>query len=1263
MAGPVFSKVASELDFPKEEQEILRFWKERRIFEKTLERPAPKGPFVFYEGPPTANGLPHNGSVLTRVIKDLFPRYKTMRGYSVPRKAGWDTHGLPVEVEVEKELRIHGKAAIEQYGVEPFVKKCIESVFRYTKEWEWLTERVGFWVDLRDAYVTYHRSYVESEWWALSELFKKGLLYQGHKIVWWWAQGGTALSAGEVGQGYRAVDDPSVYVAFPLRTNDPALQDASLLVWTTTPWTLPSNMYAAVHPDFDYVVAKGRDGTNGRRIVVAEALLEGLCKKIGVHGVERRLKGRELEGWEYDPPFDVYKEWGELRLARAGTPADTVRAAWRVVLAPFVTLDSGTGIVHIAPAFGEDDHDVFRKELARLSPSASSGAGEPFEALKLFCAVKPDGTFVGEVERPDGTMKAVLERYAGRWVKDCDKEIQHDLKDKGLLLHAEQYRHDYPFCWRADSDPLIQYARPAWYIKTTARIQGAIANNQEVHWLPEHIKNGRFGDFLANNVDWALSRERWWGTPLNVWICDKDADHKEAPASVAEIESHNPRAFEHFHVARRADPSLSEHLAVHKPWIDQVTFACKHAGCGGTMRRVPEVIDCWFDSGCMPFAQWGYPHAPGSKEQFERSFPADFISEAIDQTRGWFYSLLMISSLVFDAPYPHPFKTCIVLGHVSDKEGKKESKSKGNYTLPEIVLDKVAMEFAVWPRGDRIKVADDDATAFIAQEDFDGMDLGDHVKGARVRLYRADAPSNAIDVTLRPYSGAMRRRVIVLHPDHCQALGLVPTSNTVLPTEVPRLPPEQRVVVEDPESPAPGADAFRWFFYASSPPWSATRHSLANVRALQKEFAVKLRNVYSFFTIYGSIDGFHPYPRHELPREKRPELDRWVRSELAITVRDVTAALDAYDVFGAAQKLVALVDSLSNWWVRRSRSRFWKAGWDEDKRGAYETLYECLVTIAKITAPFTPYASEVMWRNLVWGPAAAPSQASVAAAAPYGDASVSGSFSGAVPESVHLADWPDFVEADIDEPLSKKIATVRALVSLGLQVRTQAKIKVRQPLSTARIITAALGDFGESETRQIAEELNVEEVRFVPMGEAEQFVAVRLKPNFRSLGQKGLGKQAQVLKKTMAALASAESALLAARILADESASLDGVALERNDVEVEFVAREGFAAAGDRAGVVVLDTRIDDALRDKGLVREIVNRVQTVRKEMGLEYTDRIRLSVVGSARVSRVVESASELLAAEVLAVAVLTEGMLGAVEREVDLDGEGVKIAVARA
>src|SRR5580658_9841613 len=604
---PLFAKVPSDLDFPREERETLAFWKERRIFEKTLSKPSPRGSFVFYEGPPTANGLPHNGHVLTRVIKDVFPRYKTMRGWSVARKAGWDTHGLPVEVEVEKELRIHGKAAIEEYGVEPFVKKCIESVFRYTKEWEELTERVAFWVDLRDAYVTYHRSYVESVWWALGELFKKGLLYQGHKVVWWWAQGGTALSSGEVGQGYRTVDDPSVYVAFPLVGDE----NLALLVWTTTPWTLPSNMYAAVNAALDYVVAQA---TDGRRYVVAKGLVDGLAKKLaGGLVVEKELKGRDLVGSAYRPPFDLFAD-------EARGFEDVI---WRVLAADFVTLDAGTGIVHVAPAFGEDDHEAHRR-VSRERPD-----------LPLFCAVKPDGTFIDR-----------FEMCAGRWVKDSDKAISHDLKDRGLLIHAEQYRHDYPFCWRAEGDPLIQYARPAWYIRTTSSIDQAIANNRAVHWLPAHIKEGRFGDFLAHNVDWALSRERWWGTPLNVWVCEKDPEHKEAPDGLSYIEKRNPHAFDHFHAARRADPTLSEHLVVHKPWIDQVTIPCER--CGGVMRRVPEVIDCWFDSGCMPFAQWGYPHAPGSKEKFEKSFPADFISEAIDQTRGWFYSLLMISTLVFD---------------------------------------------------------------------------------------------------------------------------------------------------------------------------------------------------------------------------------------------------------------------------------------------------------------------------------------------------------------------------------------------------------------------------------------------------------------------------------------------------------------------------------------------------------------------------------------------------------------------------------------
>ena len=1187
MAEPLFARVSTELDFPREEREILGFWKARRIFEKTLEKPAPRGSFVFYEGPPTANGLPHNGHVLTRVIKDLFPRYKTMRGWSVPRKAGWDTHGLPVEVEVEKELRIHGKAAILEYGEERFIKKCIESVFRYTREWEELTERVAFWVDLKDAYVTYHRSYVESVWWALSELHKKGLLYQGHKVVWWWAQGGTALSSGEVGQGYKQVDDPSVYVAFPVVGEE----NLSLLVWTTTPWTLPSNMYAAVRPDIEYVVASAKDG---RKFIVAKGLMDALAKKIGGLTVERSEKGSELVGLRYRPPFDLYKGQDE------GTPI------WSDIAADFVTLATGTGIVHIAPAFGEDDHEAHRKLLAQ-HPS-----------LPLFCAVEPDGTFV-----------AGFERYAGRWVKDCDKEIQHDLKDKGLLVHAEQYRHDYPFCWRADSDPLIQYARPAWYIRTTALKDKAIENNRAVHWLPDHIKEGRFGDFLANNVDWALSRERWWGTPLNVWICDEDAEHKDAPASLAEIEKRNPHAFDHFHKARQADPTLSEHLVIHKPWIDQVTMPC--STCGGTMRRVPEVIDCWFDAGCMPFAQWGWPHR--NKEKFQQAFPADFISEAIDQTRGWFYSLLMISTLLFDEPLPRPFKTCIVLGHVSDKEGKKESKSKGNYTPPGIILDEVKMDFAVVDPAHFGVDVPNERTAIISNEDLEGMDVG---SGATVEI-RSYAGSETCVL-----NGAKKlpRRVVLLHEATRTKLAVMATSKKdVKPSEVPWLDEAERVTVKDLGSKSPGADAFRWFFYAASPPWSATRHSLGNVRALQKEFAVKLRNVYSFFTIYGTIDAFDPKSGH-VKVVQVPEHDRWVLSELALTTRDVTARMDDYDIYGSTQRLVAFVDALSNWWVRRSRDRFWRAGWDDDKRSAYETLYRCLVDLAKLTAPFTPYAAEAMYQNLVVKPGVAGAK-----------------------ESVHLEDWPAADLKAIDETLSSKIDAVRALVSIGLQVRTQAKLKVRQPLRIARVITARLTELDDSSKEQLAEELNTLSVEIVPIEGASQYVELRVKPSFRALGQRGLGKEAQALKKTMAAMAAEAAGALATKLMSGASVTLEGVTLGRDDVEVELLAREGFAAAGDRAGVVVLDTRLDDELRELGFVRELLSRIQTVRKEMGLEFTDRIRVTIDGSERVKRIVAQHRESIAQEVLAVEILVGPVEGQKAQELDIEGETVRLLVIRA
>jgi isoleucyl-tRNA synthetase len=1208
MPEPPFARVPTALDFPAEERDIYRFWQAARIFEKTLSKPASRGTFVFYEGPPTANGLPHNGHVLTRVIKDLFPRYKTMRGWNVPRKAGWDTHGLPVEVEVEKELRIHGKAAIEAYGVEPFVKKCLESVFRYTREWETLTERVAFWVDLGDAYVTYHRSYVESVWWALSELFKKGLLYQGHKVVWWWAQGGTALSSGEVGLGYKTIDDPSVYVAFPVVGQE----DLSLLVWTTTPWTLPSNMYAAVHKEFDYVVVRAKDG---HRYVVAKALREGLENKLGELAVEREMKGRELDGWEYKPPFDLFSK--AQKTVRPPSGPDSMPAYWRVVLADFVTLDAGTGIVHIAPAFGEDDHKLFVEQQQRFS--AARNAPE----LELFCAVNPDGTFI---ER--------FERYSGRWVKECDKEIQHDLKDKGLLVHAEVYRHDYPFCWRADSDPLIQYARPAWYIRTTTLIDRAIANSRSIRWLPEHIKEGRFGDFLANNVDWALSRERWWGTPLNVWVCDLNPDHKEAPASVNEIEGRNAGAFAHFHAARRADPTLSEHLIVHKPWIDQVTFRC--ATCGGTMRRVPEVIDCWFDSGCMPFAQWGYPHR--GRDRFEACFPADFISEAIDQTRGWFYSLLMISTLVFDKEYPHPFKTCIVLGHITDKEGKKESKSKGNYTPPDVVLDKVAMEFAVTAAASGVGASA--SAAIISREDFEGMDLPE---GARVRVYRGDDPNGGIELAVLA-DKRVPRRVVLLSEQHRAALGVLPCSaKQIKPVDVPWLPREERVTLEDPETPAPGADAFRWFFYASSPPWSATRHALSNVRALQKEFAIKLRNVYSFFTIYANIDGYRPESTAGGRGETRPELDRWIRSELARTTRDVTALMDDYDVFGATQRLIEVVDALSNWWVRRSRARFWRSGWDDDKRSAYETLFECLVAIAKLTAPFTPYAAEAMYQNLVVRPGLAGAR-----------------------ESVHLDDWPQADESAIDERLSRKIEVVRDIVSLGLRARMDAKVKVRQPLRTATLVLNddRDTDLAASSLEAIREELNVLVIKLGTAEDSREFGTVRYKPNFRSLGQRGLGKLAQDLKRALASDQDATEAMKRAH--KQGQASWRTQEILREDVEATFEPSPGFAASADRVGSVFLDTKLDEELLDLGLLRELQNRLQNMRKEMGLEYTDRIRLTLHGSQRVVGLVSVHRDAIAAELLATDIDTivgAPPQGANLREIEVEGERIHVLIQRA
>jgi isoleucyl-tRNA synthetase len=1254
MADPTkrFPDVPGDINFPRDEERILRFWKERKIFEQTLEarKGSPKGPFVFYEGPPTANGMPHNGHVLTRVMKDLFPRYRTMRGYHVPRKAGWDTHGLPVETEVEKELRIHGKAAIEEYGVEPFTEKCIESVFRYTSEWERLTERIGFWVDQSDAYVTFHRSYVESVWWGLSELFKKGLLYRGHKVVWWWAQGGTALSSAEVGWGYKTVDDPSAFVAFPLRDLPPGLvpdgntaapPDASLLVWTTTPWTLPSNMYAAVRPDARYV-ALDRGGT---LVIVADALADELAKKLKATRVEGpSWTGAQLAGLRYTPPFDLYAKDHAADVSAAGK-----QKYWLVLAEDFVTLDTGTGIVHLAPAFGEDDHRAHQRRQRDLG-----------EELELFCAVKPDGTFVPE-----------LTAWAGRWVKGADDDIALDLKQRELLLLKEQYRHQYPYCWRADKDPLIQYARPAWYIRTTSRVGDAMANNEQIAWYPEHIKEGRFGDFLRNNVDWALSRERYWGTPLPVWENRALAeDHPDRYLPISGLEElraqpdSNLAAVEAEIAAAVPDKERAHHLLVHKPWIDRVTFT--RPGIEGTYRRVTEVIDVWFDSGCMPFAQWGFPHAAGSLEKLREAFPADFISEAIDQTRGWFYSLLMVSTLLFDEKkraelglraggqeYPHPYKTCIVLGHVCDREGIKESKSKGNYTPPEVILERVCMEFGVVDEPGAEEGGGKGARAqkgavLIAREDLEGLDLQE---GAKISAYRADAPGKQVTLEIRVAKG-MKRRIALLHADDRAALSLAVNEKggKLPPVEVPRLAAGERVMIEDPTTPAPGADAFRWFFYSASPPWTNTRHSLSYVRSAQKDFVIKLRNVFSFFTIYANIDAWRPSLAAPA-REARPQLDRWILGELQVTVRDVGAALETYGAYDAAQKLLSFVEALSNWYVRRSRERFWAPGVGEqmgdDKRSAYATLHACLLQTSKLIAPFVPFFAEDLYLGLTGGD---------------GPGAEAGARA-----SVHLEDYPEPDLGAIDEALSTEMAAVRELVSLGLQVRTGAKLKVRQPLRRCDVVLShpELAPRLEPHLGLLLEELNVHEVKLLPPGSEGDQVRYRLKPNFRVMGPK-VGKKVQLVKQ---ALEKADAGALRAELVTQGSISLsvdgESLSLTGEDIEIAVEAAEGFAAAGGRAGVVVLHTALDQDLLDEGLSREIQSRLQAMRREAGLGFTDRVLVAIEAGERVGKVIERWRGDLTTNVL----IDRLDLGAptfapdASGEATVDGEAIKVSLRRA
>jgi isoleucyl-tRNA synthetase len=1126
----MFQPVETNVSFPQLEERVLEFWRQAKIYDRSLEQRQGAPSFVFFEGPPTANGKPHPGHCLTRAMKDLFPRYRTMRGYRCERKAGWDTHGLPVEVEVCKELGIHSKEEIEAYGVEPFIQKCQKSVWQYMQQWERLTERLGFWIHLDRAYVTYHQSYVESVWWSLTNLFDRGLLYQGHKIVWWWAQGGTALSSGEVGQGYRSVADPSVFVLFPLLERP----GTSLLVWTTTPWTLPSNQFAAVHPEIVYATV--RDEQTGQRLILAEALVEAISQKVKRPLViESTCLGRELIGLRYEPPFDFYyREQGAAtgRLKAGGQQ----HLAWRIVAADFVTTDSGSGAVHEAPAFGEVDFELLQAERERFVDG---------EGPAMICAVAANGRLTGEAGE-----------FAGLWVKEADQPILRKLKENGKLFHQEQYVHEYPFCWRAENDPLIQYPRKSWFIRTTKFKERMLANNALINWLPEHIRDGRFGNFLQSNVDWALSRERYWGTPLPIWVCEQTGQ-MEAVSSYAELLAKPGAAGEDVWLqAKAANPELVDDLKVHKPYIDHITYDSPYAS-GSRMRRVSEVIDCWYDSGAMPFAQWGYPHR--NQELFSQQFPADFISEALDQTRGWFYSLLSISTMLFSpdekqiinrqeavpsVAYPHPFQNCIVLGLMLAESNVCLSCGKRNLEeLPKC-------------------------------------------PGCGGKLERR---TEKMSKSLRNY-----REPQEIFDTH-------------------------------------GADALRWYFYANQPPWNSIVYSERAIKESIPEFLLRLWNVYGFFVLYANLDEFNPAA--ELPGDagqldravlqkaetwrdvqQREELDRWVLAELDATIAAVTTAMDAYDNYGACSRLSSFVDMLSNWYVRRSRERFWSNDKrDRDKLDAYWTLYECLLVVSRLIAPFVPFTAEAIWRNLTGG------------------------FAGRALESVHLADYPSAAEGS-DGELRERMSLLREIASLGRAARMESKLKVRQPLAE---VTVALNDPAQqawlaAHDSIVRDELNVKQIRFT--ADAAEFVTYQIQPNFKRLGP----LVGPLLPKLKATLQQANGAQLLADLNRTGKVRIDlgerQLDLGSEDIQVRMQAKGGWAAAQGAACVVVLDTKLTDELVAEGYAQDVKRLVQDLRKQRKLEFSDRIRLSLwTDSAELKAAVEHYAEYLRQETLALEVV--------------------------
>lgn len=1035
----MYEKVNPSLSPVEREKKVEKFWNDNHIFEKSMEVHKDDRSYVFYDGPPTANGKPHIGHVETRAFKDMIPRYHAMKGAFVPRKAGWDTHGLPVELEVEKKLGLDGKEQIEKYGLEPFIKECKESVWKYKGMWEDFSRTVGFWADMDAPYVTYHNDFIESEWWALKQIWEKDLLYKGFKIVPYCPRCGTPLSSHEVAQGYKDVKERSAIARFKAKG-----EDAYFLAWTTTPWTLPSNVALCVNPDETYVKVKSGEYT----YYMAEALVSAVLEE-GWEILER-YQGRELEYKEYEPLFKFV------------SPKEK---CWYVTCDNYVTLTDGTGIVHIAPAFGEDDANVGRSY-----------------GLPLVQLVDSKGEMTEETP------------WAGMFCKDADKEVLKDLKERGLLFSAPPFEHSYPFCWRCDT-PLIYYARNSWFIKMSAVRDKMIKNNEEVNWIPESVGKNRFGDWIANAQDWALSRNRYWGTPLNIWECE--CGHRHAIGSIEELKS--------------MSKNCPDDIELHKPYIDAVTITCPK--CGREMKRVPEVIDCWFDSGSMPFAQHHYPFE--NKELFESQFPADFISEAVDQTRGWFYSLLAISTLVFDKA---PYKNVLVLGLVQDEEGRKMSKHLGNTVDPFEALEKY------------------------------------------------------------------------------------------------------------------GSDAIRWYFYTNSAPWLPNRFSGKAVTEGQRKYISTLWNTYAFFVLYANIDDFDA-GKYKLEPEKLPVMDKWLLSRLNTVIKEVDENLAGYRIPEAAKALQDFVDEMSNWYVRRSRERFWQKELTQDKINAYMTLYTALVTVAKLTAPMTPFVAEDIYRNLVC------------------------SNDGSAPESVHLCGYPVCDESLIDSVLEQNMETVLQIKTLGLAARNAAAIKSRQPLS--EILVQSENKLDDMFKEIVTSELNVKSLEFKE--DVSEYTVYSFKPQLKLLGAK-YGKQINEIRTALAGIDGAKAmAELKNTGVMTVALSSGDIRLTEEELLIDVSQKEGYAVASDRGVTVVLNTQLNEKLIEEGFVREIISKLQTMRKDAGFEVMDNIKVYCSDNARIKGIIEANREEISENTL-----TEqfrlGSLGGYTAEWDINGEKVSFGVEK-